>query len=217
MWSESYNGIDIAPVNPGDLAQNVYERMTMFGVEELPVVEDCLYKGLIAEEQLLDAEMTLPWDYSIKDLKSVCISENQHVAEAIQLMKTYKVSIIPIVDNNQHYQSLITREGLFNYLSEDLMYSERGSVLVLSIQKRDYSLTEISRLVESESSYILGVSIRNIFDRLEITLKLGTEDLSKIIATFERLGYTIARSYVEGNFKSSYQDRYDYFLNYLNV
>lgn len=217
MWSESYNDVDINPVKLGELAQNVYERMNLFGVEELPVVEDCLYRGLITEEQLLDAEPTLPWDSSINELKQVCISENQHVAEAIQLMKTFKVSIIPIVDLNQHYQSVITKAGLFNYLSEDLMFSERGSILVLSIQKRDYSLTEISRLVESESSYILGVSIRNIFDRLEVTLKLGTEDLSKIVATFERLGYTVTRSYAEGNFKSSYQERYDYFLNYLNV
>lgn len=217
MWSESYNEVEINSVKMGELAQNVYERMNLFGVEELPVVEDCMYKGLISEEQLLDAEPNLPWDHSIKELKTVCIAENQHVAEAIQLMKTYKVSIIPIVDVNQHYQSVITKQGLFNYLSEDLMFSERGSILVLSIQKRDYSLTEISRLVESEASYILGVSIRNIFDRLEVTLKLGTDDLSKIIATFERLGYTVAQSYVEGNFESSYQDRYDYFLNYLNV
>lgn len=217
MWSESYNEVEIISVNMGELAQNVYERMNLFGVEELPVVEDCMYKGLISEEQLLDAEPNLPWDHSIKELKTVCITENQHVAEAIQLMKTFKVSIIPIVDVNQHYQSVITKQGLFNYLSEDLMFSERGSILVLSIQKRDYSLTEISRLVESESSYILGVSIRNIYDRLEVTLKLGTDDLSKIIATFERLGYTVAQSYVEGNFESSYQDRYDYFLNYLNV
>ncbi|HKK87705.1 MAG TPA: CBS domain-containing protein [Saprospiraceae bacterium] len=217
MWSESYNEVEINPVNMGELAQNVYERMNLFGIEELPVVEDCMYKGLISEEQLLDAEPNLPWDHSIKELKTVCITENQHVAEAIQLMKTFKVSIIPVVDVNQHYQSVITKQGLFNYLSEDLMFSERGSILVLSIQKRDYSLTEISRLVESEASYILGVSIRNIFDRLEVTLKLGTDDLSKIIATFERLGYTVAQSYVEGNFESSYQDRYDYFLNYLNV
>lgn len=217
MWSEAYNDVDIEPVNVGELAQNVYERMTLFGVEELPVIEDFLYKGLITEEQLLDAEPTIPWDQSITELKTVCISENQHLAEAIQLMKTFKVSIIPIVDMNQHYQSVITKAGLFNYLSEDLMFSERGSILVLSIQKRDYSLSEISRLVESESSYILGVSIRNIYDRLELTLKLGTEDLSKIIATFERLGYTVTQSYVEGSLESSLQDRYDYFLNYLNV
>jgi predicted transcriptional regulator len=217
MWTDYFDHKDIRPVVTGDLVQNVLEKMAIYDLRELPVVEENQYQGLISEEDLLDLDQSEVWNKHVQDLNNIFIMCDQHINEAVKLMTNYKLSLLPIVDQKNHYVGVITKEGLFEYLAQDLMYTEAGSIIVLNIQKRDYSLNEISRLIESESSYILGVSLRNINDKLELTLKLGTKDVAAIVATLERLSYSVVHTYEDGNIMSSYQENYDYFMNYLDV
>jgi len=54
--------------------------------------------------------------------------------------------------------------------------------------------------------------------KMSVTLKINSTDISAIIQTFNRYNYTISASYMTSkDLDEFYQDRFDEFLNYLNV
>jgi hypothetical protein len=91
--------------------------------------------------------------------------------------------------------------------------------LVLEIDKRNYSLSEIARIVESENKVILSslLSSNGESDQLEITLKLNSAQIQNLIATFERFGYHIKATFDEEDFMDTLKNRYESLMTYLNV
>ena len=85
--------------------------------------------------------------------------------------------------------------------------------------KRDYSLAEIARLVESENASILSsfISSRPDSSKLEVTLKLNRREIKHIVATFERFEYVVKASFQESDYMDSLMERYDSLMNYLSV
>jgi acetoin utilization protein AcuB len=92
---------------------------------------------------------------------------------------------------------------------------------VLSMPERDYSLSEISRHVESNDAKILSAYVSpDELDpyKIKLTLKINTTDISRIIATLERFEYRIIAQFQEnGEGKQADKDRYDLLLKYLNM
>jgi hypothetical protein len=82
----------------------------------------------------------------------------------------------------------------------------------------DYSVAEISQIVESNDAKILSLYYSEIPNstKIEVTLKVNKQDLAPIIQTFDRYNYTIVASIFE-NSSDDYQERFDSLMNYLNV
>ena len=95
-----------------------------------------------------------------------------------------------------------------------------GGILVLEMADNDYSLTEISNIVESNNARILSLYLSNPPEsqKLSVTMKINLNDLTAIIETFIRYKYTISASYMNSqDMDEFYQYRFDEFLNYLNI
>jgi hypothetical protein len=96
---------------------------------------------------------------------------------------------------------------------------ESGGILVLEVNRFDYSLAQIAQIVESNNAKILSSYIMSSPDstKLEITLKINQIELDRIIRTFERYDYVISASYQKSNFEDDLQLRYDSLINYLKL
>jgi len=84
----------------------------------------------------------------------------------------------------------------------------------------DYSLTEISNIVEGNDGKILSLYISQPNDstKIEVTLKINRTEISSFIQTFNRYNYTVKASYMEsGEINSLIESRYESFMRYLNV
>jgi len=83
----------------------------------------------------------------------------------------------------------------------------------------DYSLSEISRIVESNDAKILSLYISSHTDstKLEVTIKINRTDLSAIIQTFNRYNYTIKASFHQSEYVDDLKDRFDSFMSFLNI
>ena len=106
---------------------------------------------------------------------------------------------VNIRDENNNYLGSITLSSLFKNYVSCAAFIQPGSILVLEIDKRNYSLSEIARIVESENKVILSslLSSNGESDQLEITLKLNSAQIQNLIATFERFGYHIKATFDE--------------------
>jgi hypothetical protein len=97
--------------------------------------------------------------------------------------------------------------------------TEQGGILVLEVNRHDYSLAQIAQIVEGNDAKILSSFITSLPDstKLEVTIKINLIELDRIIQTFERYGYTISASFQKSLFEDDTKLRYDALMNYLNL
>lgn len=210
---------DIPPLKLSDTGVKALDWMEEFKTSELPVVEDNKYIGVISESEVLDRNNV---DDSFKDynlaFKKPFAHENQHLFEVVSLIVKHDIDLLPVVDENEHYLGLITIKKIVQYFSKIASVSNAGSILTLEINVNDYSLAEISKMVESDDAKILASFITSHPDskKLEVTLKINKTEISRILHTFERFNYTVLASYNESEYHKDLHDRYDEFMRFLN-
>ncbi|MCB0641068.1 MAG: CBS domain-containing protein, partial [Phaeodactylibacter sp.] len=85
--------------------------------------------------------------------------------------------------------------------------------------RRDYSLAEMSRLVESENAAVLSAFVSSSLDGslIDVTLKINRQNVQPIISVFERFNYEIKATFNERDYTDTLRERYDLLMNYLNV
>ena len=129
------------------------------------------------------------------------------------------MSLLPVVDEQNKYLGVVTFHHLINNLSSLASVTEPGGIIVLEINVNDYSLSQIAQIVESNNSAILSSYVTSFSDstKLEVTIKVNNTDLTRIIQTFNRYNYTIKASIYQSEFLDDLRQRYDQFMNYLNI
>ena len=103
------------------------------------------------------------------------VHDRDHIYDIMRLLNEYRLTMIPVVDKDQNYLGVVTLHDLLKYFAESASFSEHGSVIVLSVNRHNYSLAQIARIVESEGGIILNSFITSSPDstELQITLKIN--------------------------------------------
>jgi hypothetical protein len=112
------------------------------------------------------------------------------------------------------YTSPLTKEQ-FTELTET-----ENSLLILEIPQKDYSLTEVARIVESNNAHVLSLSTLPISGGADIllSLKLDLHDLTAVLRSFERFNYKVVYFYMrEGEVTDTQKERYDELMYYLEM
>lgn len=202
-----------------DSVQFAVELMEEFKQEHLPVLNGKELVGVVSEQQLLDtvgvdllSELSFP-------LIKIAVKEHTHLFDAMKAGFESRSSILPVVNSEDNYIGLISPRSLLIKLSEFNFARESGGIFVLEIPAHDYSLAEISRIVESNKASILSIATTTIegSDELQVTVKVNTLDLTYIIATLERYNYTISNIFHQAEQIDQLKNRYDALMHYLNV
>ena len=115
---------------------------------------------------------------------------------------------------------MITMQQLVQAIGETAFTKMPGGIIVLEMNVNDYSLVQIARIVEDNDAKILGSYISSSVDsmKMEVTLKINCMDVTSIIQTFLRYGYTIKASHQSADRNQDVlRNHYDQFMMYLNV
>jgi len=219
MLAESLISTEIIPLQTSDFGATALEMMSEFYVRHLPIVNNKQLLGLISEDDILNHDVNEAiGSYSLSLLRPY-VYNHEHVYEVMRILAEMRLSVVPVVDRENNYLGVITMEDLLLYFSSTSAFHEPGSILVLEMSNRDYSLSEIARIVESENATILSSFITSRVGSpiIDVTLKLNSQHLQKVIATFLRYDYTIKATFNEIEYLDSLKDRYDSLIAYLNV
>ena len=125
-----------------------------------------------------------------------------------------------MLDENNHFKGVITTTDLIKDIAGFSSMDQPGGIIVLEMIERDYSLSQIAQIVESNNVKVLSMYISSPSDstRLEVTLKVNTTDLLALIRTFERYNYEV-KTWVTTNdsIDRFYSERFDLLMKYLNI
>jgi acetoin utilization protein AcuB len=211
----------IPSLKTSDLGQTALNWMEIFRVSHLPIVNNQDFLGLISDSDIYD--MNNPEEaignHTLKLFKPYVDSE-QHIFEVIGLASRMKLSIVPVLDKNNHFKGVITITDLIRHIAGFSSMDQPGGIIVVELIERDYSLSQIAQIVEGNDVKVLSMYITSIPEstKLEVTLKVNTGDLVSVIKTFERYNYDV-KTWVSGNdsMNNFYSERFDMLMKYLNI
>lgn len=219
MTAESLVSDSVIPLRTSDTGDDALSMMSDFYIRHLPVVNNTQLLGILCEEDILNSDVEEPVGSYQLSLPHVKVLAGDHMYEVMRVLADFKLTVVPVVDPQGNYIGLITLEDLLHFFASSSTFQESGSIIVLEMARRDYSLVEIARIVESEGAYILSSFISSQADPaiFNVTIKINSQDIYAILNTFERFNYQIKASFNESVYHEALKDRYDALINYLNV
>jgi len=179
----------IVPLRTSDTGEDALSVMSDFYVKHLPIVNNTELLGLISEDDILDHDVEEAVGSYKLSINRPYVKSSDHLYEVLRLVSDYQLTTIPVVNNEKEYLGLISQEDLLRFFASIGSFKEPGSIIVLEMGKRDYSLAQLARIVESENSVILSSFITSSIDStlIDVTLKINRPEIHRIIASFERV------------------------------
>ena len=220
MFAEEIISNAIQPVTVTDTVQKALDRMSEFKLKHFPVVEDGQFCGLILEDDLLGIRnLDTPISALSLNFINAFVFSNAHTYDVIRLFSQLNLTAVPVLDQHKNYLGLISLNNIVDSLAQQFTINEPGGIIVLEINNRDNSLAHISQVVEADNAQILSSFVNSFTDstRLEITLKINKTELTGLVASFERYNYTVLAVFNNTQNDDGSQERFDSFMNYLNV
>jgi len=221
MFAKDIVHFDIQAIQ---LSSTIYSAKQLFynhKVSELAVVnEQNEFIGLLKEDALLhiptnDTETTV----ENIELFKVFAKSSQHIYEIFETFASHSLSLIPIVNEENKYIGAITINSLITYISTITGFKQKGAVIIITLQKKDYSLSQICQIIESNNAKIVSLFSNELTNNsIEVIIKLNIEEISSIMQSFDRYNYHIETLYAQTEVLDVFlQSRIENLMSYLNV
>jgi acetoin utilization protein AcuB len=212
--------VAVSPLNPGDPVSQALALMADLHVMHLPVVAKDKLIGLVSEDDLLNVpNEQLPLSQLENTFSKIVVHANSHFIEAVQCANEFNLTVVPVVDKESEYLGSITATDLLRHLGRLAGVNDPGGIIVLEMDKVNFSFSELSKLVETNDAQITQL---NTFADAQtgsfyVTMKINKFEIADIIATFQRYEYQIKYYFGEELYQNELRDNYDHLMNYLNI
>lgn len=203
-----------------DTVRKALQLIDDFRITHLPVLADNTYLGLISEEDLLDvADDKATLEFLQQHFLNVSVLDNIHFLAAVNSCIQYDTGIVAIVDQQKKYTGAATSFDLLKVLGNFSGAAQIGGIVVVEIDWNQFSISEISRLVESNDCSILHLNstLNELTGKLTVTLHLNKVEVAAVVATFERYDYDIVYYLGSEKFENELNNNFNNLMNYLDI
>lgn len=211
----------IPPLKPTDSVQKAQQWMDELRLSELPVVSERRFLGIIDEEMLLDQQLQYPniGDYPL--LGQMCqVQGDNHYYDVLKTSDKEGFRIVAVIDNLQQYIGVVSIEDVVEAFAKNSSVNTPGAILGLRLKMKDYSLSEISRIIESNDAKILSSYLSPHNEdpsELLLTLKINKEEITHLKVSLERNGFHVEHSYNTKDNSLDDKERIDILMKYLKI
>lgn len=203
-----------------DSVRKALQLLADFRLTHLPVVMENKYLGLISEDDLQDADdEKATIEFLQKNFIQVAVHDNVHFLNAVNCINQYETNIVPVVNSANEFAGVITASDLLKTLGDFAGGNEIGGLVILEMERSQFAISEISRIVESNDCTILhlNTTVNPVTGMLTVTLHLNKKELSSVVATFERYEYDVVYFFGSEKFENEIDINYRHLMNYLDI
>ncbi|MEO5984478.1 MAG: CBS domain-containing protein [Ferruginibacter sp.] len=203
-----------------DSVAKALQLINDFRLTHLAVVSEDKYLGLISEDDLLDADddkFTI--ELLQKNFVFVSVADNVHFLNAVNISNQYECNIVPVINAANDFEGVITSSDLLKTLGNFAGGNEIGGIIVLEMERSQFAISEISRIVESNDCTILhlNTTVHSDTGMLTVTIHLNKREISAVVSTFERYEYDVIYFYGNEKFENEIHTNYKHLMNYLDI
>lgn len=183
-----------------------------------PVLEESVYIGSIVANDI----ETFDTDKKVGDYKYTLepffVRPNMIWLDVLEVFGKNQTDIVPVLNENNLYLGYYELADIMRFLNETPFIKEAGGVIIVKKALIDYSMSQITQIVESNNGKLLGIFVSDSDnDTIEITIKVTLGVVNDIIQTFRRYNYEIVSEHNEDNYINTLKERSGYLDKYLNI
>lgn len=219
--ADSFISADIFPLKLTDKCCKALELMNEWSVCNLPVLnKELQLVGYVSSEDLAFPENDNDpiGDYLRNDVQYK-LGVGQSVFDLLRDIGESRLSAYAMVDNTDNFLGVADLRHIMKKLASFISFSQLGAALSVEMVSRDYSISEIGRIIESNDMKLIGLFVRNAENegKIEVLIKVNKTDVKSLLATFNRYNYVVQVLNVNKEDIDYLKDRYDSFMKYLDI
>jgi Mg/Co/Ni transporter MgtE len=218
MEITNYITTDFKAIDSQETIATVKDFFDDLTFSHFPVIEEGIYIGSISSEDIenfdndkkvIDYKYTLAGFFTRTD--SIWL-------EVLEVFAKNHTNLVPVLDEKNSYIGYYELDDIMSFFHQTPFLKEQGRILKVKKGVLDYSMSQITQIVESNNGKLLGLFIsESDVDSIEVTMKISLGAINEIIQSFRRYNYEIISEHQEDNYINSLKERSDYLDKYLNM
>ena len=197
-------------------AQKVFKN---YPITHFPVIENEKLLGSFAEDDIQTIENKESELVAYSHLmNSFFADEKATVLELLKIFADNDTNIIPVLNVDKNYIGYYDLGDVLDVFSTSPFMIEESETLIVEKLENDYSMSEITQIVESNGAKLLGIYIsekQNNF--VQVTLKIVSDEMNEMIQTFRRYDYKIVSAHENDIYLEDLKNRSEYLKKYLEM
>lgn len=218
MLVNNYISKDFIPPNVNTSVGTAVNLLRDFNLTHIPLFEGLNFIGNIPRETLEDFS-TDEKLISVKEFANYFyITQNASLFDAVQSFHHHSANMLPVINEEKHYLGSLMMEDVISALSTMPFIVEPGAIMTVEIPQKQFSISEVSKIVESNNARITGLFVTAYEeDKVQITIKLMSENLASVSETFERFGYSVVHKFYSDEKEEMLRNRFEQLMKYLEI
>ena len=215
---KEYMNTEFNPIHASDTISAVQDFFIELAFSHFPVVEDGVYLGCIASDDVETFEMNKVVNDYRYTLAGFFVRINDIWLDVLEVFAKNQTNVVAVLDENNQYVGYYELEDIMKFFHETPFLKEAGGIIVVRKGIIDYSMGQITQIVESNNGKLLGLFISDAdAESVQVTMKISLGAINEIIQTFRRYNYEIISDHQEDHYINNLKERSDYLDKYLNI
>ena len=213
-----YLNNDFNPIKTDDLISHTQDFFSDVNYSHFAVIDDTTYIGSVAADDIENFDS----DKKVNDyrygLEGFFVRNTMIWLDVMEVFAKNEANVVPVLDENNAYIGYYQLDDVVKFFNETPFLKEKGDVIIIEKGVLDYSFSQITQIIESNNSKVLGLFVSATTpSTVQITIKVAVGSINEIIQTFRRYNYEVVSKHQEDNLLSSLKERSEYLEKYLNI
>jgi len=213
-----YINNDLKPFSSSETVAEIQDFFSEVTYSHFPIMDNGIYIGCISA---VDVE-TFETGKKISDFRysfeGFFVRESMIWLDVLEVFARNNSNIVPILNEANNYIGYYEITDVIKFLNETPFLKETGGIIVVEKPTADYSMSQITQIVESNNGKLLGVFVSEAnAEKVQVTIKTTLGAMNEIIQSFRRYNYEIVSEHREDNYLNTLKERSEYLDKYLNM
>ena len=210
---------DIKALNLKSTVKSAQKLFKSYPITHFPVIENNKLLGSFSEDDIQTIENKDEELVAFSHLlNSFFADEKATVLELLKIFADNDTTIIPVLNKDKNYIGYYDLCDVLDLFSTSPFMIEESETLIIEKLENDYSMGEVSQIVEGNGGKILGAYISEKTNNfVQITLKVIAEDINEIMQTFRRYDYKVISRHENDIYLEDLKNRSEYLQRYLEM
>ena len=213
-----YINNDFKPFSHSETVADIQDFFAESTFSHFPVLDNGTYIGCISavDSETFENQKSI-YDYRYA-LEGFFVRDTMIWLDVLEVFARNNANLVPILNESNAYIGYYEITDVIKFLNETPFLKESGGIIVVEKPTADYSMSQITQIVESNNGKLLGVFVSEAdLEKVQITIKTTLGGMNEIIQWFRRYNYDIVSEHHEDNYLNSLKERSEYLDKYLNM
>jgi len=213
-----YINNDFKPFSSSETVAEIQDFFSEFTYSHFPVMDNGIYIGCISAVDVETFETSKKIIDFMYAFEGFFVRESMIWLDVLEVFARNNSNIVPILNEANNYIGYYEITDVIKFLNETPFLKETGGIIVVEKPTADYSMSQITQIVESNNGKLLGVFVSEAnAEKVQVTIKTTLGAMNEIIQSFRRYNYEIVSEHHEDNYLNTLKERSEYLDKYLNM